>query len=185
MLGSVNTQTGRLGGRTDVAQTCLRYRTSAARSTAEVIKRWLRGLGCICLSFGLILSASGCATLFSNGTEEIKVDTQPPGAAYQYGIYNGKTPDTIHASRAELAHVITFNLPGYETKTVPVETGIQGVTWWDILFAIGFAVDFASGNAYKVVNPDISATLTPIASATAPPAAPAAQVGTPNHAAGH
>jgi len=106
---------------------------------------------------------TGCATLFSGGPQPINVTSDPPGATFQYGIYNGKTPDTIQASRGELAHVATFTLAGYEPKTVPVETGIQGSTWWDILFAIGFAVDFASGNAYKVVDPNIRATLTPIA----------------------
>jgi len=118
---------------------------------------------------------NGCATLFSGGPQTLNVTSEPPGATYQYGIYSGKTPGTIQASRAELAHVVTFTLPGYESNTVPVETGIQGTTWWDILFAIGFAVDFASGNAYKVVNPDISATLTPVASASpaVTPSAPA------------
>jgi len=106
----------------------------------------------------------GCATLFSSGPQTLNITSEPAGATYQYGVYNGKTPDTVQASRSELAHVATFTLAGYETKTVPVETGIQGSTWWDILFAIGFAVDFASGNAYKVVDPNISATLTPIAS---------------------
>jgi hypothetical protein len=129
-------------------------------------------------------SVTGCATLFSGGPQTLNLTSDPPGATYQYGIYNGKTPATVEASRGELAHVATFTLVGYETKTVPVETGIQGVTWWDILFAIGFAVDFASGNAYKVVNPDISATLTPLS----PPASPAtgpAQPAPPASSASH
>lgn len=138
------------------------------------------------LSFVVILSftvfmLTGCATLFSSGPQTLNITSEPAGANYQYGVYSGKTPDTVQAARGELAHVATFTLTGYETKTVPVETGIQGSTWWDILFAIGFAVDFASGNAYKVVDPNISATLTPIGStaSSSRPVAPATAVAQP------
>jgi len=127
-----------------------------------------------------VFSFNACATIFTSSSQSIQVSSQPTGASYQYGVYSGKTPDTINASRGELVHVITFSAPGYETKTVPVETAIQGATWWDILFPIGFAVDFASGNAYKVVNNDIGVTLSPTASA-ASPAPPAASVNSAQH----
>jgi len=144
----------------------------------------MRQLACFSLAIALSFTASmltGCATLFSGGPQPINVTSDPPGATYQYGIYNGKTPETIQASRGELSHVATFTLAGYEPKTVPVETGIQGSTWWDILFAIGFAVDFASGNAYKVVDPNISATLTPIAptASSSRPVSPATALSQP------
>jgi hypothetical protein len=137
----------------------------------------------------VFLSASvlnGCATIFSSGPQTLNITSDPSGATYQYGVYSGKTPSSLQASRAELAHVATFTLPGYETATVPVDTGIQGSTWWDILFPIGFAVDFASGNAYKVENPNVSATLTPAASASpAAAATPAPQTTTSGSPAAH
>lgn len=67
-----------------------------------------------------------------------------------------------------MAHAAVFTLAGYQQQTVPVETGIQGVTWVDILFWPGFIVDFASGNAYKVSSPDLTANLTPIVVTTTP-----------------
>lgn len=68
------------------------------------------------------------------------------------------------------ADSVSFSLPGYETKTMPVDTRIQGVTWLDILFWPGFIVDFLSGNAYALATPTVSADLNP-----ASPAAPAPQ----------
>jgi hypothetical protein len=120
----------------------------------------------------VLLTLSGCATVFSSGPQTLNLKSEPPGATYQYGPYSGKTPDTVQASRAELAHVTTFTLAGYESKTVGVETSVQGVTWVDVLFWPGFIVDFVTGNAYKVNTPDVTATLTPIA----PTLAPAVQI---------
>jgi len=119
----------------------------------------------------------GCATIFSSGPQSVTFNSEPAGATYQYGAYSVKTPATVEASRADLAHVATFSLPGYENATVPVETGVQGVTWVDVLFWPGFIVDFMTGNAYKVNTPVVTATLNPInppAAAAPAAAAPAA-----------
>lgn len=129
----------------------------------------IRQLLSFCVASLLI---TGCATIFGSGPQAINMKSEPQGAAYQYGPYSGKTPDTVQASRAELAHTATFALAGYESKTVPVETGIQGVTWVDVLFWPGFIVDFVTGNAYKVNTPDVTASLTPVAGAV-PVAQPA------------
>lgn len=117
--------------------------------------------GTVALLVGIVL-CSGCATMFSSGPETVTIKSDPPGARYQYGPYSGKTPDTIQASRKALAQTATFTMEGYEQKTVSVLTGIQGVTWWDILFWPGFIVDFVTGNAYKLETPEISAKLEPV-----------------------
>lgn len=132
----------------------------------------------IAISTVLITTSISCATVFSSGPQTMTLNSDPPGATYQYGPYQGKTPATLEASRGDLAHVATFSKPGYETQTLPVETGVQGVTWVDVLFWPGFIVDFVTGNAYKVTTPTLNAELTPstppVASATA--SAPAAAV---------
>jgi hypothetical protein len=104
--------------------------------------------------------AAGCATLFASGPQEVTLNSNPAGATYRYGPFSGKTPATIEVPRKALASFATFSLQGYETTTVPVVTGIQGSTWWDILFPIGFVVDFVTGNANKVEIPTITADLT-------------------------
>jgi hypothetical protein len=113
-----------------------------------------------CLSLLILSLLTGCATIFSGEPQSLTLNSDPSGARYQYGPYAGQTPDTIAAARDSLAHVAVFKLAGYEEKTVPVQTGIQGVTWVNILFWPGFIVDFATGNAYKVETPVINATLT-------------------------
>ena len=113
---------------------------------------------------------ASCATIFSGGPQSLTLNSEPSGATYQYGPYTGKTPATVQASRSDLAHIATFSLPGYEPSTVPVETGVQGVTWVDVLFWPGFIVDFVTGNAYKVTTPTISATLIPLTAPAPPPA---------------
>lgn len=119
-------------------------------------------------SVALIL-LSGCATIFSSGPDTLTLESDPPGANYQYGPYQGRTPDTIAVSRKVVAgsQVVSFQKRGYDTRTMPIETGIQGVTWLDILVWPGFIVDFATGNAYRIEQPVVKGILTPIAAADA------------------
>ncbi|MBE3602834.1 hypothetical protein IMX07_04265 [bacterium] len=125
----------------------------------------------------MIFFAAGCATIFTSSTEHVTVNSDPSGANFQYGPFNGTTPAQIEVPKKALASFATFSKPGYQTTTVPVVTGIQGATWWDILFPIGFVIDFVSGNANKLETPVITATLTP--NPGTPPAAPAAGSPTP------
>ena len=47
-------------------------------------------------------------------------------------------------------------------RPCPCSPGIQGVTWWNILFWPGFIVDFVTGNAYKLETPEINGKLEPV-----------------------
>jgi len=118
---------------------------------------------------------AGCATMFSSGPQSLTITSEPAGATYRYGPFSGKTPDTIEVPRKSLPNFASFDLKGYQSKTVPVDTGIQGATWWDVLFWPGFIVDFSTGNAYKVEIPTVTTQLEPLASA-----APAAQAVAPS-----
>jgi hypothetical protein len=122
-----------------------------------------------------LLSGGGCATIFTSSAETVTLNSQPPGANYQFGAFSGKTPETISVPRGSLPEVATFTLDGYQAKTVPTGKSIQGATWFNILFPIGFAVDFASGNAYRLDTPNLNVQLQP----TAPAAAPASGASSP------
>lgn len=102
---------------------------------------------------------SSCATVFSSHPQTVGIKSDPSGATYQFGPYSGHTPDTIQASRKELAHTVNFTKVGYEDKTVAVATTIQGVTWVNFLFWPGFIVDFVTGNAYKLETSEITTSL--------------------------
>jgi len=122
---------------------------------------------------------SGCATIFSGGPETVNFTSTPPGATYEYGAYSGKTPNSAQIPRNALSNSASFTMPGYQSKTVPVSTGIQGATWFNLLFPIGFLVDFMSGDAYTVNDPNVNTYLTPVAApAVSAPLSPAVQSGT-------
>ncbi|HLH76096.1 MAG TPA: hypothetical protein VKV28_04735 [Candidatus Binataceae bacterium] len=119
---------------------------------------------------------TGCASIFSSGPENLTLQSSPTGATYQYGTFSGKTPDTIAVPRNAIskAYSVSFSLPGYNTKSMPVDTRIQGVTWLDLLFWPGFIVDFATGNAYALATPVVNATLQPAVASAAPSTPPVA-----------
>ena len=129
------------------------------------------------IAVAMIFFAAGCATIFTSSTQSVTVNSDPSGANYQYGPFNGTTPAQIEVPKKALASFATFSKLGYQTTTVPVVTGIQGATWWDILFWPGFIIDFVTGNATKLETPVITATLTPTPGAA--PAGPAAGTPTP------
>ncbi len=120
---------------------------------------------------GILISAvfaAGCATLFASGPQSVEIKSDPPGATYHYGPFSGTTPDSIEVPRKSLASFATFELAGYKDTAVPVETGVQGTTWWDLLFPLGFVIDFVTGNANRIETPIISAHLLPLAPVSAP-----------------
>ena len=113
-------------------------------------------LGLVLVLVGVL---PGCATVFSGGPENIQVTSDPPGAKFNYGAYSGTTPTSIMVPRKALVTFATFRKDGYEEKTVPVITGIQGVTWIGILFWPALIIDFVTGNAYKLDPPLIRGNL--------------------------
>jgi hypothetical protein len=128
--------------------------------------------------------SSSCATLFSSSSVTVQMESDPPGAKYEIGPFSGKTPDSIAIPKKAIPDFATFELAGYERRTVPVESGITGVFWLDILFWPGLIVDMVTGD-YKTLDvPEIRADLTPVAStSTAAVPTTARQAATPPTAA--
>ncbi len=134
------------------------------------------------IALAMIFFATGCATIFTSSTQHVTVNSDPSGANFQYGPFNGTTPAQIEVPKKALASFASFSKPGYQNTTVPVVTGIQGATWWDILFWPGFIVDFVTSNATKLETPVITATLTPTPGATPPATSAPANPPTPTPA---
>ena len=109
------------------------------------------------------------------------MNSQPAGAQYQIGPFNGKTPDSIAIPKKSIPDFATFELAGYEKKTVPIESGITGVFWVNILFWPGMIVDIVTGD-YKTLDVnEITASLSPVpgsAQQTAPAASTTAATAT-------
>lgn len=112
----------------------------------------------ICLS---LIVHTGCATIFTSDTDTLTIDSEPASATYQCGPYSGRTPATIQVPRKAIPTFCIFRKEGFEERSLPVTSGIQGVTWIDILLWPTLIVDFATGNAYKVEPPLVKAFLDP------------------------
>lgn len=121
------------------------------------------------------LTCSSCATLFTSSTETVQVTSEPPGAKYEIGPFSGKTPDSIAIPKKSIPDFATFEMPGYERRTVPVASGISGVFWVNILFWPGMIVDIVTGDYKTLPMNEIRADLSPVSSPAA--AAPAPQTG--------
>jgi hypothetical protein len=117
-----------------------------------------------------LLFGSGCATLFTSSTVTVQMNSDPPGAKYDIGPFSGKTPDSIAIPKKSIPDFATFEMPGYERRTVPIVSGITGIFWLDILFWPGIIIDMVTGD-YKTLDvPEVSASLTPVAPNTTAPA---------------
>jgi hypothetical protein len=121
-----------------------------------------------------IFLSSSCATLFTSNDVTVQMNSDPPGAKYDVGPFSGKTPDSIAIPKKSIPDFATFELPGYEKRTVPVESGIAGVFWINVLFWPGMIVDIVTGDYKTLSVAEISATLTPLAGEAAAGASPPA-----------
>jgi hypothetical protein len=107
------------------------------------------------------LALSACASMHSGTTQEIKISSNPEGAAVYVGqrtmennvagIVNqqhmGVTPLTIRLSRKSGA--IELRKPGFETVLVPMTTKMNPWVWGDILLTspLSTSIDTSTGAA--------------------------------------
>jgi hypothetical protein len=134
------------------------------------------------------MALSGCATIFEGTSQEITVNTNPPGATCVF-TRNGTTIGAIQSTPALLSVekrkydiMITCNKPGYATASYlnhsGVSAAIAGNVAADILLTAGLSsiVDSADGadNKYdSAVNITLGAAQNPSAIALTPPPATA------------
>ncbi len=114
------------------------------------------------LSMVLILSVTGCATLFA-GSSTVPVVTNPPGAfVYVNGVPVGQTPTAIALEPDRPANIQIY-LPGFQPVQMWRQKSITGWFWVNILFWPGFFVDLATGKYNKYDDTGIALGLTPAA----------------------
>lgn len=111
----------------------------------------------------LILTLSGCGTIFKGSSAEVRFNSTPSNATISInGIDRGTTPLALNLNRND-NYVINFKKEGYEEVNVEVRkkfdagTTIVGnlFSWW----AIGIIVDIASGAAYSLTPADVQGNL--------------------------
>ena len=112
------------------------------------------------LSVLLILSVTGCATLFA-GSSTVPVVTNPPGAfVYLNGIPVGQTPTAINLEPDRPGNIQIY-LPGFQPVQMWRQKSITGWFWVNILVWPGFFVDLATGKYNKYDDTGIAIGLTP------------------------
>ena len=78
----------------------------------------------------LLLSLTGCATIFSGTKEKVTIDSQPQGAEVRIdGEYAGKTPITFLIERKTIGQrFFTLTHEGYQSKRMRLDKGFNPVT---------------------------------------------------------
>lgn len=130
------------------------------------------GLAVVAAGLGLC----GCATVVKGSTQDVAIDTTPPGASCELtreGVKLGvvdSTPGKFQVSRSSKALTVTCNKQGFAEGTTSAEPKFNGATLGNILLGgvIGVVVDASTGanNSYPE---QISVALTPLSENVAVP----------------
>jgi hypothetical protein len=119
---------------------------------------------------------SGCASIVSGTSQEIKVVTNPPGANCQF-VREGSviarvdnTPGGVTIRKTKHDITLKCNKEGYQEATYLNHSGADGATFGNIILGggIGWAIDSASGSDNKYTG-EVNVTLVPAAAAAAAP----------------
>lgn len=104
----------------------------------------------------LVLSGSlalvcGCASIVRGSTEQVSINSNVNGAEVNVnGVLVGKTPFTGKIKRGS-STAVSVSKPGFETKTVTLDTSIEPIFWGNIIIGgvLGSTTDLATGSMYK------------------------------------
>jgi len=109
----------------------------------------------------LLLLLPACATIIDGRSQEIMVNTNPPGADCDLVRNNEvvgdipKTPGSVYIEKTKYDLTIKCNKTGYEAATYMDKSGSAGATWGNIVLGglIGWGVDSATGSDNKYDSP--------------------------------
>lgn len=114
-------------------------------------------LGSLLLAVPLFL-ATGCATILGGGSSQaVSIRSTPESARFTVRaasgleLAQGQTPQVVSLPRKN-EYQLEFTAPGYQTQKIALTKGTNGWIFGNLLIGwiVGFAVDFATGSAYKL-----------------------------------
>jgi hypothetical protein len=128
------------------------------------------------------MALSGCATITRGSTVVLTIETTPSGAAVttSSGFQCAATPCAIRMPRKD-SFTMTLTLPGYQTETISVVSGVSSgggtAMAGNIIFGglIGVGVDATSGAMNDLTPNPVQVTLRPQGEPAAAEATPAPQ----------
>lgn len=106
------------------------------------------------LLIAVLLSTSGCATLFSGSSDEVTFESEPPGAMVRInGIDKGETPVTVSVDRDAVwfsdRNQVTMLKDGYEERSFAMQTEWVPISILNMFTGVGWVVDVYTGNMWK------------------------------------
>lgn len=110
-----------------------------------------RSLTSTALALLFFVTFSGCATILTGTSDEVRIDSDPPGARiFIDGIERGQTPDTIEIKRPGISKTeVTLRLDGYEPYTFILQKEFNAVSVINLLNPLFWAVDVATGSVTR------------------------------------
>jgi hypothetical protein len=81
----------------------------------------------VCLSAAalLMISLSGCATMFGEKTQKLTFKSKPAGAEVVLGTQTCTTPCSITVEKSKLLHTISLSKDGYQSHDVVLSGSID------------------------------------------------------------
>lgn len=121
------------------------------------------------LSGALFFSLTGCASIIDGSSQEITINTNPPGASCSLQRNDtplgtvSPTPGSILIQKTKYDILIRCNLHGYQEATYFNKSGSASSTFGNIVAGglIGWGIDSASGADNKYDSP-VNITLVPV-----------------------
>ena len=100
----------------------------------------------------LLLSLTGCSSMFGDNNRVVKIDSAPKGAKVTVNnvAMANKTPTEAVVTDMWAPTVIQIQKPGCPTKTVTIKPEFQKVGLLNILILPGFIVDAITGDMMKI-----------------------------------
>ncbi|WP_439816172.1 hypothetical protein [Zavarzinia sp. CC-PAN008] len=122
-----------------------------------------------CLALGLIAALGGCSSIIEGRSQQIQVNTNPPGAMCRLDREGqtiatiSPTPGSAYIEKTKHDITVVCDKEGYQQATYLNHSGAAGATFGNIVLGggIGWAIDSATGsdNKYDGV---VNITLPPI-----------------------
>ena len=113
------------------------------------------------IAFIAVFLLSGCSSIIEGTSQEIFVNTNPPGANCNFLRENASigrvnpTPGTLTVKKTKHDINITCNLKGYQEAAFFNKSDVAGATVGNLILGggIGWAIDSASGADNKYTSP--------------------------------
>ncbi len=121
---------------------------------AEVMKPWTALLALVCLSL-----SCGCASLIRGNTQEVRIDSYPPGATGEVDGVSIQAPAKLMLTRNE-PHSVVLRKEGYNEYRAEIDTRFSSSAFiTDLIFWHLFRSKELSSGAWELTPKDIYASL--------------------------